>query len=278
MQSIFEYTNYRNFLQDYYSWAKKNIRGFSHRAFLARAEMSGPNYLKRVMEGVHKLTDNSIPKFAKAMELSEKDANYFKYLVYFNQAKVLNDKDKYFEILMDLKSEHNPNLIEKDQYEYYKNWYNVAIREILSYFDYNDNPDALGKEISPPQSPRKVKQSLELLVKLDLIRKKPDGGYEIMDHAIKTGGEVNSLLIPKFHLAMAKLGVEGITAYKKADRYYSSLTMSASQEVYEDLIKMIREFRKKLAERVAEEPTPDRAYHLNLQLFPVSKPKSKKKK
>ncbi len=100
MNPIFDYTNYRKYLHDYYKWAKVNVRGFSHRAFLAKAGMSGPNYLKRVMEGVHNLTENSIPKFATAMDLSETEATYFKYLVFFNQGKTLDEKDKYFEILM----------------------------------------------------------------------------------------------------------------------------------------------------------------------------------
>ena len=82
MKSIYDYTNYRAYLTDYYNWAKQHLRSFSHRAFLEKAGMSGPNYLKRVMEGVHKLTDNSIPKFCKALDLSESEANYFKHLVY----------------------------------------------------------------------------------------------------------------------------------------------------------------------------------------------------
>jgi uncharacterized protein (TIGR02147 family) len=240
--------------------------------------MSGPNYLKRVMEGVHNLTANSIPKFALALGLSETEAAYFKYLVYFNQAKTLEEKDKYFDILMELKSPHSQHVLEKSQYNYYTDWYNIAIREILSYFPYKDNPDELGKEIAPPVSPKKVKKALELLEQLQLIEKRSDGAYSLTSRAITTGPEIQSLLIPKFHLTMGKLAWEAVTRFKKDDRYFSSVSMSITRSGYEKLIHMIRDFRKKVVERVAEEADADRAYHLNLQLFPMSKPKKKKRK
>lgn len=278
LRPIFDYTSYRKFLQDYYHWAKSNIRGFSHRAFLSKAGMSGPNYLKKVMEGVHKLTDNSIPKFATALGLSENESVYFRNLVYFNQAKTLEEKDNFFELLMELKSPHSQHRLERDQYDYYKNWYNIAIREILSYFKYRNNPADLGKEIAPPISPKKVKNALALLEKLGLIEKRPDGSFTQTARAISTGPEISSLLVPKFHIEMGKLATEAVTRFHKGDRYFSSVSMSVSREGYKALIAMIRQFRQQAVTRVAEESKPDRAYHLNIQLFPISKPTKRKKK
>ena len=93
--------------------------------------------------------------------------------------------------------------------------------------------------------------------------------------ALSTGPEIKSLIIPKFHESMAKLGVEAIIKYNKDQRYFSSVSMSVSKNAYEQLIERIREFRKEVAETVAADENPDRAYQLNLQLFPLSKPKTK---
>src|SRR3954464_9909208 len=125
-KTVFDYTDYRKFLREYYAWAKTNKRGFSHRAFMAKAGMSGPNYFKRVMEGVHNLTEHSIPKFTSALELTEPEAGYFKHLVLFNQARTLEEKDRLFSVLMDMKSPRSHYVLEKAQYDYYKDWYNVA--------------------------------------------------------------------------------------------------------------------------------------------------------
>src|SRR5690606_27464603 len=176
-KSVFEFTDYRKYLREYYAWAKANRRGFSHRAFMAKTGMSGPNYFKRVMEGVHNLTENSIPKFAAALDLTESEANYFRHLVHFNQAETLEDKDRYFGILMDLKTPHSHYVLEKAQYDYYKDWYNVAIREMLSFLPYKDNAGEMSKRLAPPIPPKKVKKAVELLAELGLIEKSEDGYY-----------------------------------------------------------------------------------------------------
>ena len=49
-----------------------------------------------------------------------------------------------------------------------------------------------------------------------------------------------------------------------------------SQESFDAVTQLVREFRKKVIERVSEESDPDRACHLNIQLFPLSKPKKKR--
>jgi uncharacterized protein (TIGR02147 family) len=277
-KSIFDYTDYRRYLREYYAWAKSNKRGFSHRAFMAKTGMSGPNYFKRVMEGVHNLTENSIPKFASALELTESEANYFKYLVFFNQAGTLEEKDRFFGILMDLKTPHAHYVLEKAQYDYYKDWYNVAIREMLSFFPYKDNPKEMAKRLAPPVLPKKVKKSIELLEGLGLIEKAEDGTYRASSKFVLTDPDVQSLLIPKFHQAMTRLAEEAITRFPKDERYFSSSTVSLSERTYKEIIELIRGTRKEVLRKVGEDQEPDRVYHLNMQLFPLTAGQGRKKR
>jgi uncharacterized protein (TIGR02147 family) len=277
-KSIFDFTDYRRFLREYYAWAKTNQRGFSHRAFMAKTGMSGPNYFKRVMEGVHNLTDNSIPKFASALELTDSEANYFKYLVYFNQAATLAEKDRFFGILMDLKTPHSHYVLEKAQYDYYKDWFNIAIREMLSFFPYQDNPQEMAKRLSPPVPPKKVKKAIELLEQLSLIEKSEDGTYKASSKFILTEPDVQSLLVPKFHQAMTRLAEEAITRFPRDERYFSGSTVSLSARTYQEIIELIRATRKEVLRKVGEDQEPDRVYHLNMQLFPLTTGAPKKKR
>ena len=277
-KSIFDFTDYRRFLREYYAWAKTNQRGFSHRAFMAKTGMSGPNYFKRVMDGVHNLTDNSIPKFASALELTDSEANYFKYLVYFNQAETLADKDRFFGILMDLKTPHSHYVLEKAQYDYYKDWFNIAIREMLSFFPYKDNPKEMAKRLSPPIPPKKVKKAIELLEQLSLIEKTEDGTYKASSKFILTEPDVQSLLVPKFHQAMTRLAEEAITRFPRDERYFSGSTVSLSERTYQEIIELIRATRKEVLRKVGEDQEPDRVYHLNMQLYPLTTGAPKKKR
>jgi uncharacterized protein (TIGR02147 family) len=278
LKSIFDFTDYRKYLRDYYDWAKSNQRGFSHRAFMAKTGMSGPNYFKRVMEGIHDLTDKSIPKFISALDLTDSEANYFRHLVYFNQAKTLEEKDRCFNVLMDLKTPHRHTVLEKAQYDYYKDWYNIAIREMLAFFPYNNNPKEMGKRLSPPVQPKKVKRAIELLEALGLVEKAPDGSHKASSQFILTNPDVQSLLIPKFHQAMTRLAEEAITRFSKDERYFSSSTVSLSERTYKEIIELIRGTRKEVLRKVGEDQEPERVYHLNMQLFPLTAAASKRKR
>ena len=277
-KSVFDYTDYRRYLREYYAWAKSHERGFSHRAFMAKTGMSGPNYFKRVMEGVHNLTDNSIPKFTTALGLTESEANYFKYLVYFNQAGTLEEKDRFFGILMDLKTPHSHYQLEKAQYEYYQDWYNIAIREMLSFLPYNDNAAEMGKRLAPPVPPKKVKKAIGLLEGLGLIEKGEDGNYRAASKFVMTGPDVQSLLVPKFHQTMTRMAGEAITRFTKEERYFSSSTVSMSKRTYDEIIELIRATRKEVLRKVGEDQEPERVYHLNMQLFPLTAGPARKKR
>jgi uncharacterized protein (TIGR02147 family) len=277
-KSVFDYTDYRKYLRDYYAWAKENKKGFSHRAFMAKTGMSGPNYFKRVMDGVHDLTDHSIPKFAAALALTDSEANYFRHLVYFNQAATLEDKDRHFGALMQLKTPHNHYVLEKAQYDYYKDWFNIAVREMLSFLPYKDNAKELAKRLAPSVSPKQVKKAIELLGTLGLIEKSEDGSYRAASTFIHTNPDVQSLLIPKFHQAMAKLAGEAITRFPVDERHFSGSTVSLSERTYKEIVEVIRAARKEVLRKVAEDPAPDRVYHLNMQLFPLTSGQSRKRK
>ncbi len=278
MKSIFDYTDYRTYLREYYVWAKANLRGFSHRSFMAKTGMSGPNYFKRVMEGVHDLTDKSIPKFIQALRFTDSEATYFRHLVYFNQAETLEEKDRCFNVLMDLKTPHRHTVLEKAQYNYYQDWYNIAIREMLAFFPYKDNAMEMGKRLSPPVQPKKVKKSIELLETLGLVEMTPEGAYKASSQFLLTNPDVQSLLIPKFHQAMARLAEGAITRYSKEERYFSSSTVSVSERTYKEIIELIRSTRKEVLRKVGEDQEPERVYHLNMQLFPLTTPISKRKR
>jgi uncharacterized protein (TIGR02147 family) len=277
-KSVFEYTDYRRYLREYYAWAKSHQKGFSHRTFMAKTGMSGPNYFKRVMDGVHNLTDNSIPKFASALGLPEAEAAYFRNLVYFNQSETLEDKDKYFGILMQLKSPHAGYLLEQAQYEYYSDWYNIAIREMLAFFPYDGNAAEMGKRLSPPVPPKQVKRAVALLEGLGLIARGEDGVYRATAKFILTDPDVQSLFIPRFHQAMTRMAGEAITRFPRDERYFSSSTVSLSERTYQEIIELIRATRKEVLRKVGEDAEPDRVYHLNMQLFPLTAGPARRKR
>ena len=146
----------------------------------------------------------------------------------------------------------------------------AARREMLSFLPYKDNAAELAKRLAPAVQPKKVKKAMELLAKLGLVERKEDGSWQASSTFIHTGPDVQSLLIPKFHQSMTRLAEEAITRFPKDERYFSSSTVSLSEKTYHEIIALIRATRQEVLKKVGEDPDPDRVYHLNMQLFPLT--------
>jgi hypothetical protein len=105
VKSLFEYSDVLAFFQDFYE-EKKNTSNFSYKSFAAKAGHSSPNYFKLVMDGTRKLTVSNIHSFAKAMDLSTDEIDYFETLVLQNQSSTPLEKSYYSKRLKTLKKGH----------------------------------------------------------------------------------------------------------------------------------------------------------------------------
>lgn len=95
MNTIYHYKNYRLFLQDYYSKEKEKSASFTYAKFAKKAKLGSPNYLKLVIDDQRNLTVTNIHTFAKSMNLSSIEIEYFETLVLENQSKNSTEKRYY---------------------------------------------------------------------------------------------------------------------------------------------------------------------------------------
>jgi len=85
MRPVFEYTDYRRYLHDFYHYKKRTNPYYSYRLFSMKAGFKAPNLLKLVMDGQRNLTRESVDKFVHALRLTNGEAAYFTSLVLHNQ-------------------------------------------------------------------------------------------------------------------------------------------------------------------------------------------------
>src|SRR5579885_1444837 len=97
---LFHYTDYRQFLRDWYLAAKKGRGSLSFRTFSKRAGLKSTNFLKLVMDGERNLTEVSLVKFMSALKLNKEQQEFFRNLVFFNQSKSNEEKDLYYQRLI----------------------------------------------------------------------------------------------------------------------------------------------------------------------------------
>jgi uncharacterized protein (TIGR02147 family) len=203
------------------------------------------------------------------MDLQKKERDYFKALVLFNNEKSLDKKNRYFENLQSTHQSNKSVLLRNDQFEYFNKWYFAALREIAAYCDFKDDFQKLGASLDPPISAKEAKQGIELLLRLNLLKKR-DGPFVQTDASITTGNEVQNIAVANFQRETSQLSQRAITRMGNRQEI-STLTFGTNKTGYKEIQSEIRAFRKKIIGLIDVHKPIDRVYQLNLQLFPLTK-------
>ena len=271
MNPVFSYTDYRNYIRDYYQFRKKSRRSFSYRAFSHDAGFKSPVFIKLVIESKSNLSPQSAVQLAKAMGLDDVGSAYFRMLVDFNQARNDDAKRDVFLKLSSFMKKLKTHIVEEDNYTYYDKWYYSAIRELISFPAFRDNPSGLGEALVPALGKREVNQALKVLEANGFIAKNADGSFRQTNKHVTTGSEITSLAVRNFHKLMGRQAIEAIDHVAKEERDFSGLTLGISAAKVDVLREELAAFRRRIIQLAAEDGQAELVYRLNLQLFPLSR-------
>ncbi|MEW6041120.1 MAG: TIGR02147 family protein [Elusimicrobiota bacterium] len=278
MKDIFEYTDFRTYLKDYYLHKKETTLYFSFRYFSKKAGFASPSVLKFIIDGKRNLSQEGINKFIDALGLTQKRSAYFQGLVNFNQAKTEKAKNRYFNELIKLTPGTQFKHVEKNQYEFYSKWYYSAIRELVTIKDFNDDPAWIAEHLHPPISLREAKNAVSTLLKLGFIKRNKDGKLIQAAPLITTGNEISSLSIRNFHRQMIGLAGESLESVQNKRREISSLTMGISEKSFMEIKERIAAFEDEILETISKDTEKtEHVYQLNFQFFPLNSNRAKVK-
>jgi uncharacterized protein (TIGR02147 family) len=275
MPDIFEYYDYHKYLLDFYTEKKGTSRYFSYR-YMGRQLGIDAGYLVKVLQGQKNLSYQSAPRVAALLKLNKKETEYFKVLVLFGKTKSNTEIAEYFEKLLHI-SETKRMSVDADKYEFYKKWYYSVVREVIGFLPFNGDYKALAEMILPPITPGQAKKSVELLERLDLIKKNGGGVYAPTERFITTGEKWRSIAIRQFQEETILLAKTALDAVHKDERDISTITLSVSREGYEEIKEILKQTRRQVFEVAEKDHNANGAFQLNLQLFPISKKGSEQK-
>jgi uncharacterized protein (TIGR02147 family) len=270
MVNIYEYTDYREYLKAYFADRKLWDERFSHRWLAHRLELSTSNFILLVMQGKRNINPGLCFRLSDVFKHSKKQSQYFEHMVNFCQAKTAKEKDIHFSRMTAVRKNIKVDKIAESQYEYYSNWYNPVIRELVCTDGIDSRAELIAKMLVPPIRPSQAKRSIALLQKLGFIKKR---GKRYIQNSpyISTGPEVNSLAVHNFHKAMGTLAVESLDRIDKKERNITSSTIFVSKDTFNTIRGKIEDFRKELLALADSEKKGESVYQINMQVFPVSK-------
>jgi len=271
--NVYQYDDYRHLLGALISQRRKEKKFFSYRWFAQRAGFTSPNFLNLVVKGKRHLSIEGLEKVISIFQLSKQEGEFFRYLVHFNRAKTLSEKEHFAHQLIKLKKFQHEFPLSRNQFEYYAKWHHIPVREILNL----KNPPRSEQEISdlliPNVSCGSVRAALEKMHSLDMISSTEEG-WKVNNESVTTGHKFSSFGVVQFHKKMLELAAESLDRFPAEEREISSVTVGCSAETFLKIKKMIEDFRSQLMSLAEEDANKDRVYQINFQMFPLSQRKT----
>ena len=268
MKEIVEYTDYRKFIQDYYD-ERKRTSAFTWRDFARDAGFSSAVYLKYVCEGKKNLSIAAAGSVANAMGLAGFENTYFVWMVSYAHAKSDVAKRAAFEERCALARAHKVRVLGNEEFDYFKSWKNPVLRELAPHMP-GAKPLEMAHACKQKISAAEVSETLDFLVKANLLKKDKSGNYVQTDKSLSMGSvDAVPVAARDMQRQMGEFAVQALDM-PLSERDMSGLTMGLTRRAYDRIRKEIADFRRRIVAIASEDDETEQVYRLNLQLFPLS--------
>lgn len=268
MKPIIEYSDFRQYMRDYYE-ERKRRSAFSWREFSKITGFSSCSYMKVVCDGKSKLSKIGVERVGAAMGLAGFEMEYFRAMVQYGQAESAEAKKEAFRNMLAIAKVHKVRVLEGDLFAYYDSWRNPVVRELAPLMP-GATPGDMAKMCYIETSAQEVRESLDFLTRSGLLKKTDGDIFELAETSVTGTPDATRLAMRGMHRQMAELATPALEL-PKDERNFSGVTMGVSKETYGRIVDVLNECRKKIIAIAAEDKNIEQVYRLNLQLFPLTK-------
>ncbi len=278
MPDIYRYSDYRAFLRDYFNEQKTTNPAFSHQFFARKANIKSSGFVLHVMKHERNVTRPVLLNIARAIGLDPAQTEYFEDLMAFDQARTQSDREFYLGRIAAKRKSVKAKPLDDRQHELYSAWYHPVIREAVTLSDDKDDPVTLSKLLVPPVTPKQIKDSLKLQKDLGVLTVDKRGKYYQAEPFISGGGPVRNTALVKYQKDMLEQAKAAWDRFTTDEITMHTVTLCMSEEMLGTIREEVRAFKNRLLELAGgERKSPERVYHLNINLFPMTKSAKEKK-
>jgi len=267
---VFGFLDHRDYLRDWFEAKRKIVRTFSYRVFARKAGFASHAFLSEVIQGRRNLSDDSVDKCILALGLAGDAASYFHLLVRYGQETHLDRRHDLLSDLLRMQAAQHVQRVAGSQSEYFTSWLNVALREVAVFGGFGDDAQAMAGFFKPSVSPEEVREGLDLLRRLELVRPAPEGGYEYSCPRL-TPGNIDPATVAALKRQMLLLAVDQLGRPETPDAHISSVTVSVSRDKLPRIREILDRTRRELLAETATDTLPaDQVLQINLQMVPLT--------
>jgi uncharacterized protein (TIGR02147 family) len=212
-----------------------------------------------------------VDKFIRALKLNEKEAQFFRHLVLFNQAKSVQDKQLHYAVMLSLMHTVKELRLTALQHEYYNHWFVPVVRELVSLYNFKDDFKKLAAAVTPSISAREARFAVRLLKDLGMIEQLADDTYRQTAAAIVSDSSLARMAVRSFNREMLRKAEIALDNTAVEERQIYGVTLGVSKECYDVLAAEMAAFRDRVVSIVNRDIFSNRVYQMHLQLFPLSR-------
>jgi len=265
------YLDYRLFLKAVYTYCKEATEGYSYQKFAEDLGFNGTTVMHQIINGYRPLSAKAGKQIVDCFELEARESRYFLTLISFCNAKNAQSREENFQLLQALKRQTLPDEIDRNLLDYFSQWYHPVIWELIGTTGFRPDVAWIAKKIIPNVKPSAVQESLELLLKLDLIAYDSEAKtFRQTKNRVTTGHRIKGLALVSYHASMIDHAKAALTSISGTRRDVSAVTVSVNEDTAKKLRDMIHSFQLQLLDEAERAGTGDQVYQINIQLFPFT--------
>jgi uncharacterized protein (TIGR02147 family) len=272
----FDYADFRKFLEDWFIAAKAHNVHFTHRVLAQRMGTNDPSALANVISHRRRLAAGRLEALVRALELKGDEAEYFRLLVQFGQARSREERDRSWSAIAELRSRLSEPKVDATRFTYLSRWIYPAVRELAQCRRFEARPDWIARHLRPRVSESDAAEALDVNVRLGFLVRE-NGKLVPRDPEVRTSPIVTQLASYAYHQQNHRLAGEALDRLfppapgATAETAFLGLTLAIPDHRIPELRRMLWELQSQImAQTDAWRTEWDRVVQLNIQLFPVS--------
>lgn len=263
---------YRDILRTVLIERQKVNPAYSLRAFAQSIGLSN-SQLSRVLNSKQGLSLEKAKNIAAQVGFSEEETDIFCLMVQATDARSKKERDEAHTKLEDIQIQ---KMTSKDlglqDYEILRDWYNIAILELMDTHSFSGKPEWIAKQIGI--TPLLAEESIKKLLDIGVIES-ISGEIKKTQKILKINKSTPSDLMKNYYEQLLIKAKESIFLQSIDDRHLSSVTISLDEQDIKTLNKEIDKFRShfnSLAESLANKKGKKRknVYCLTTQFFKIN--------
>ena len=271
--SIYDFDNYRDFLNFVFKQRKSKNPNYSMRKFSKDLGFSSPNHMTDVINGTKKLGKQGMEKILEVLAFPEEERDYFNLLVEVSHCKTDVEKVKKLEHLSRLVNKNDVRVIEDKASYFLTNRMCTIISILINIYKEKFSPDPVWimRRIRINASLLEIQSALFFMLNNGFISCE-NGQYQNRSLNISSPDESISGDIKKAHKGLLEESREALDL-KVAMREFASITASIPLSEIPDLKDKIKKMREELSMWIfnkSKNSQDEVGGTINIQMYPVT--------